>query len=164
MEGVPARGVARPASRSPAAASASSPGASAPGRQHYAGGLPAAAMASWGVVRAGRSPSRSRVRAAATAPAPAALPLSCSCLLPPGSNASSSFPMPVCLLLLLILILLLEDAGAQQGEWCPGIEQRAGRRGRGVSGPAAQTADTLGGQGRAVRFGAWPDLAQHSVG
>lgn len=72
--------------------------------------------------------------------------------------------MPVCLLLLLILILLLEDAGAQQGEWFPGGEWRAGRRGCGVSGPAAEAADTPGGQGGAVRFVAWPDLAQHFVG
>lgn len=139
-EGVPARGEARAASRSPAASAVSLPGAAAPGPAglpgcpHYAGGLPAAAMASRGVVRTGRSPHRCRVRAAAAAPARAALPHSHSCLLPPRSNSSSS-PMSVFLLLLFIL-LLLEDARAQQGEWSPGIARRVephGWRGRGES-------------------------------
>lgn len=106
-----------------------------PGRPHYAGGLPAAAMASRTVVRAGRSPYHPRVRAAAAAPAGAALPNSHSCPLPPRSSSSSS-PMPQFLLLLLVLLLLLEDAGAQQGEWFPGnarcVEPR-GRRRRGES-------------------------------
>lgn len=115
------RGEARAACLSPASSAACSLGAAAPGRAghpgrpHYAGGLPAAAMASRAVVRAGRSPHRSRVRAAAAAPARAALLHSHSCLLPPRSNSSSS-PMPLFLLLLLILLLLLEDVGAQQGE------------------------------------------------
>lgn len=88
-----------------------------PGRPHYAGGLPAAAMASRTAVRAGRSPHQPRVRAAAAAPAGAALPHSHSGPLPPRSSSSSSPPMPPFLLLLLVLLLLLEDAGAQQGEW-----------------------------------------------
>lgn len=138
-EGVPERGEARAASHSPAAAFASSPGAAAPGRPHYAGGLPAAAMASRAVVRAGHSPHRFLVRAAAAAPARAAIPLSRSYPLPPRSNSSSpsSFPMPLFLLLLLILLLLLEDAGAQQGEWFPRSARHAeprGGRGGGVEG------------------------------
>lgn len=112
-------GEARAASCSPAAAFASSPGAAAPGRPHYAGGLPAAAMASRAVVRAGHSPQRFLVRAAVAAPARAAFPLSRSYPLPFRSNSSStSFPRPLFLLLLLILLLLLEDAGAQQGDGC----------------------------------------------
>ena len=86
-------GEARAASCSPAAALASSPGAAAPGRPHYAGGLPAAAMASRAVVRAGHSPQRFLVRAAVAAPARAAFPLSRSYPLPFRSNSSStSFP------------------------------------------------------------------------
>lgn len=140
-----------------------------PGRSHYAGGLPATAMGSRAVVRAGRSPHGLRVRAAAAAPARAALPLSRP--LPPRSNSSSSFPMPLFLLLLLILVLLLEDAGAQQGEWSPGCARRAeslGRRGRrGSLGDAGSPGRDLNLQmcgGGAVRPGAWPDLALHSVG
>lgn len=174
-EGVPERGEARAASHSPAAAFASSPGAAAPGRPHYAGGLPAAAMASRAVVRAGHSPHRFLVRAAAAAPARAAIPLSRSYPLPPRSNSSSpsSFPMPLFLLLLLILLLLLEDAGAQQGEWFPRSARRAEPRvgaggrapgeppGRRVSGPLMNLQTRGVG---AVRFGAWPDLAPHSLG
>lgn len=123
-------GEARAASCSPAAAFASSPGAAAPGRPHYAGGLPAAAMASRAVVRAGHSPQRFLVRAAVAAPARAALPLSRSYPLPFRSNSSStSFPRPLFLLLLLILLLLLEDAGAQQGEFFPRSALLAGPRG-----------------------------------
>ena len=115
-------GEARAASCSPAAAFASSPGAAAPGRPHYAGGLPAAAMARRAVVRAGHSPQRFLVRAA--------FPLSRSYPLPFRSNSSStSFPRPLFLLLLLILLLLLEDAGAQQGEFFPRSAVRAGPRG-----------------------------------
>lgn len=120
------------------------------------------------MVRAGRSPHRLRVRAAAAAPARAALPLSRP--LPPRSNSSSSFPMPLFLLLLLILVLLLEDAGAQQGEWSPGNARRAepqgrwGRRGNlwDVGSPGREPNLQMRGGG-AVRFGAWPDLAQHSL-
>lgn len=99
-------GEARAASCSPAAAFASSPGAAAPGRPHYAGGLPAAAMASRAVVRAGHSPQRFLVRAAVAAPARAAFPLSRSYPLPFRSNSSStSFPRPLFLLLSLPLPL-----------------------------------------------------------
>lgn len=123
-------GEARAASCSPAAAFACSPGAAAPGRPHYAGGLPAAAMASRALVRAGHSPQRFLVRAAVAAPARAALPLSRSYPLPLRSNSSSSaFPRPLFLLLVLILLLLLEDAGAQQGEFFPRSAPRAGPRG-----------------------------------
>lgn len=108
-----------------------------PGRPHYAGGLPAAAMASRTVVRAGRSPYHPRVRAAAAAPAGAALPRSQSCPRPPRSRSSSP-PMPPSLLLLLVLLLLLEDAGAQQGEWFPGSARRGeSPRGAGAAGLGA---------------------------
>ena len=157
-------GEARAASCSPAAAFACPPGAAAPGRPHYAGGLPAAAMASRAVVRAGHSPRRCLVRAAVAAPARAALPLSRSCPLPLRSNSSSaSFPRPLFLLLALILLQLLADAAAQQGEFFPRSPLRAAPRepwGRRASGSLRnlQTRRVL------VRFGAWPDLAPHSLG
>lgn len=91
---------------------------SGPGRPHYAGGLPAAAMASRAAVRAGRRPHRRGARAASPASRPRARPRHCS----------SSFPMP-----LLLLLLLLDDAGAQQGERARGAgrgrDARGGMRG-----------------------------------
>lgn len=120
------------------------------------------------MLRAGRSPHRLRVRAAAAAPARAALPLSRP--LSPLCN-SSSFPMPLFLLLLLILVLLLEDTGAQQGEWSAGSAQRAEPQGRRGCRESPRDAGSPGGEpnlqmhgGDAVCFGAWPDLAQHSLG
>lgn len=87
------------------------PGArGAPRRAHYAGGLPAAAMASRAPLRAARSPQGLRGRAAPAATGRAALPSAGCCPLPPGRN-SSSRPR-----LILLLLLLFQDAGAQQGE------------------------------------------------
>lgn len=85
----------------------------APRRAHYAGGLPAAAMASRAPLRAARSPQGPRGPAAPAATSRAALPSAGCCPLPPGRN-SSSRPR-----LLLLLLLLLQDAGAQKGEWWP---------------------------------------------
>ena len=80
--------------------------------------------------------------------------------------------MPLFLLLLLILLLLLEDAGAQQGEWFPRSARRAEPRGGAVGAPREPPGRRVSGplmnlQTRgigAVRFGAWPDLAPHSLG
>lgn len=83
-------------------------------RAHYAGGLPAAAMASRAPLRAARSPQGPRGQAAPAATVRAPLPSAGCCPLPPGRN-SSSRPG-----LLLLLLLLLQDVGAQQGEWWPG--------------------------------------------
>lgn len=85
----------------------------APRRAHYAGGLPAAAMASRAPLRAARSPQGPGGPAAPAATGRAALPSAGCCPLPPGRN-SSSRPR-----LLLLLLLLLQDAGGQQGEWWP---------------------------------------------
>lgn len=83
-------------------------------RAHYAGGLPAAAMASRAPLRAAHSPQGPRGQAAPAATGRAPLPSAGCCPLPPGRN-SSSRPG-----LLLLLLLLLQDVGAQQGEWWPG--------------------------------------------
>lgn len=80
-------------------------------RAHYAGGLPAAAMASRAPLRAAHSPQGLRGLAAPAATGRAPLPSAGCCPLPPGRN-SSSRPG-----LLLLLLLLLQDVGAQQGEW-----------------------------------------------
>lgn len=85
----------------------------APRRAHYAGGLPAAAMASRAPLRAARSPQDPRGRTAPAATGRARLPSAGCCPLPPGRN-SSSRPR-----LLLLLLLLLPDAGAQKGECWP---------------------------------------------
>lgn len=85
----------------------------APRRAHYAGGLPAAGMASRAPLRAARSPQDPRGPAAPAATGRAPLPSAGCCPLPPGRN-SSSRPR-----LLLLLLLLLPDAGAQKGEWWP---------------------------------------------
>lgn len=121
---------------------------SGPGRPHYAGGLPAAAMASRAAVRAGRRPHRRGARAASPASRPRARPRHCS----------SSFPMP-----LLLLLLLLDDAGAQQGERARGAGRwaRPGCAGRDARAGAARVGSACWPPGwRGVTFWQGPSFSR----